>query len=666
VQPAAFHANDAERRRDRLPPDDGSRYRQTQMRLVLRLVVAVSLSTCAPATITFFTAEPATTAPGGTSQLSWNTTGATKCRLEPLGMDVGVAGAVSVAPASTTDYTLSCDRVVATARVEVVASITRFTATPAMASEGDLVELRWDAQSAGCRLTPPGEDVPASGKRAVRPLRDQTYTLACGPASKTVTVSVAAVVMDPLFSAQWHLVNTGQFGGTAGQDVSVESVWSDFRGEGVRVSIVDDGVDLTHEDLQANANVTDSHDYLGNASPDLAEHGTAVAGLVAARDLNGVGGRGVAPRVSFVSYNFLQDSTSANEFDAMVRGMATNTISSNSWGDADDGTGRLTMPDALWLMGVQQGTRDGRAGKGLVYVFPSGNGGNDRFPDDSNFDGQANSRYVLAIGGVGDDGKRAGYSEPGANVLAVAPSGDRAAHDLTTTDITGAAGYNSGRTAGEPSNANYTQTFDGTSASTPVAAGVVALVLQANPTLTWRDVRRVLALSARRNDTRHPDWTMNGAGHAVNHDYGFGALDAAAATRLAKTYDAGVPEVSFVSPLKQVGVMIPDVSPAGVSSAITVNGSGVRQVDFVEVTVTITHTNSGDLDVRLVHSGGVSSRLHPNHACSPCSAIDDFTFSSVRHLDEPGDGTWTLEVRDAAAQDVGRLVSWKLALYGRP
>ncbi|MDP1921307.1 MAG: S8 family serine peptidase [Myxococcales bacterium] len=634
------------------------------MRLVL--FAAVISSACAPPSITFFTAEPATIAPGNTSQLSWNTTGTTTCRLEPLGMDVGVAGALAVTPVATTDYTLTCDKAVATVRVKVVAAIASFTATPTTVNEGDLVTLRWESQSTGCRLTPPGEDVPASGQRAVRPSQDQTYTLTCGASSKTVTVSVAAVVTDPFFSAQWHLVNTGQAGGTRGQDLSVETVWSEFRGEGVRVSVVDDGVDLQHEDLQANASVADSHDYLGNATVDLAEHGTAVAGLVAARDLNGVGGRGVAPRVSLVSYNFLQDSTSANELDAMVRGLATNTISSNSWGDADDGTGQLTTSDALWLMGVEQGTRDGRAGKGLVYVFPSGNGANDRFPDDSNFDGQANSRYVLAIGGVGDDGKRAGYSEPGANVLAVAPSGDRATHYLTTTDITGAPGYNSGRTAGEPSNANYTQTFDGTSASTPVAAGVVALVLQANPSLTWRDVRRVLALSARRTDTRHPDWTMNGAGHAVNHDYGFGVLDAAAATRVAKTYDAGVPEVSFTSPLMQVGAMIPDVSPTGVSSPITVTGSGVRQVDFVEVTVTITHTNTGDLDVRLVHTGGVSSRLHPNHSCSPCSAIDAFTFSSVRHLDEPGDGTWTLEVRDAAAQDVGRLVSWKLALYGRP
>ena len=64
-----------------------------------------------------------------------------------------------------------------------------------------------------------------------------------------------------------------------------------------------------------------------------------------ARDVNGVGGRGVAPRVTLVSYNFLQDSTSSAELDAMVRGKATNMVSSNSWGDADDGTGLLSAPE---------------------------------------------------------------------------------------------------------------------------------------------------------------------------------------------------------------------------------------------------------------------------------------------------------------------------------
>jgi kexin len=635
------------------------------MRSCLVAVVGL-ISACTPASITFFTAEPSSITPGAMSQLSWSSAGTQGCRLEPLGMDVGVAGAVQVAPSSTTDYTLTCGKAVATTRVEVGARIEKFEASATMTTAGDLVKLTWAAKASACLLLGLGA-VDASGTRAVRPTMTTTYTLSCDGVTATVLVSVSPAPTDPLFPAQWHLVNSGQAGGVRGQDLGVESVWADARGEGVHVAVVDDGVDLAHEDLTANADVAGSHDYLGNATIDLAEHGTAVAGLIGARDVNGVGGRGVAPRVTLASYNFLQDSTSQNELDAMVRGLDVNHVSNNSWGDADDGTGLLTEPDALWLMGVERGVREGRGGKGLVYVFPSGNGANDRYPDDSNFDGQANSRYVLAIGGVSDDGTRAAYSEPGANVLVCTPSGDRNTHYLTTTDVTGAPGYNNGRTAGEPSNANYTQTFDGTSASTPNASGVVALLLQTNPALTWRDVRRVLAVTARKNHPTHADWSVNGAGLHVNHDYGFGVVNAAAAVQLAATYDAGVPEATFTSTLAQPGLSIPDNDATGVSSSVDVSGSGVRQVDEVEVTVTITHPAAGDLELVLRHDGGARSKLHPAHRCmGTCSAINGFTFTSVRHLDEPGDGKWTLEVRDIASQDVGRFVSWKLALYGRP
>lgn len=629
------------------------------------LFVCLVVTSCSEPGIAFFKAVPERVMPGATSELQFSASGARSCRLEPLGMEVGLAGAVAVTPTNTTEYTLTCGTATATTRVEVATEISSFTATPATVTAGDLVTLSWVAPTVSCRIEPLAVDVAGTGTRLVRPATTTTYTLRCADASRTTSVTVTGAREDPFFASQWHLSNTGQRGGIAGQDINAVSAWSQYRGEGTRVVVVDDGVDLLHEDLSANASLDDSHDYLGNASPALAQHGTAVAGLIGARDVNGVGGRGVAPRTTLVSYNFLQDSTSENELDAMVRDLSKNQISNNSWGDADDGTGQLTFPEALWLMGVERGTREGRGGKGLVYLFPSGNGGDGRFTDDGNFDGQANSRFVLAIGGVSDDGKKTGYSEGGANVLVVTPSGERGNNRLFSTDITGQPGYSSGRTPGEPTNPNYTSTFDGTSAATPVAAGVVALMLQANPALTWRDVRRVLALSGRQNDPAHPDWKRNGAGHLVNHLYGFGVPDAAKATQLAAMYPAGAAEATYSSGLRQVGLAIPDANTTGVSSSVEVTNSGVRQVDFVEATVTISHPASGDLEVVLRH-GASTSVLHPSHSCQPCSDIAGFTFTSVRHLDEPGDGIWTLEVRDEAAQDLGRLVSWRLNLYGRP
>lgn len=634
----------------------------------------VVLTGCTPASISFFTAEPARVVAGASTQLSWSSMGAAACRLTPGDQPLSVAGALTVTPAVTTDYGLTCGAATASVRVEVdPVRIVRFAAFPVTASSGDLVTLTWESVGASrCTVTPPGREGPASGSMRLRVTSTQTFSLDCDGATASVTVAVTPGLGDPLFSQQWHLSNTGQSQGRAGEDLSVIGAWASVRGEGVLVSVVDDGVDLAHEDLVANVDVTRSHDYLGNATADLAEHGTAVAGLIGARDENGLGGRGVAPRASVASFNLLQDSTSANELDAMVRGLDVVQVSNNSWGDADDGTGQLTTADALWLMGVERGTREGRGGRGIVYLFPSGNGADGRFVDDSNFDGQANSRFVFAIGGVSDDGTRAAYAEAGANVLVSAPSGHRGARYLVTTDVTGADGYNSGRTAGEPANPHYTQTFEGTSASTPLVAGVVALLLQENPQLTWRDVRRVLARSARRNHPSHPDWSVNGAGLSVNHDYGFGVVNATAAVQLAKDFVAGAPEKTFSSAVAQVNQAIPDASATGVSNVITVQGSGLAEVDVVEVTLTIEHPHSGDLEVRLEHEGGGFSRLHPQHACAPgrsgqpaCSPLAQVTFTSVRHLDESGDGRWRLVVRDLAAQDVGRLVSWRPTLFGR-
>jgi kexin len=262
----------------------------------------------------------------------------------------------------------------------------------------------------------------------------------------------------------------------------------------------------------------------------------------------------------------------------------------------------------------------------------------------------------------------------GANVLVSAPTEGDDLISLTTTDITGAWGYNDGRTAGEHPDMNYSATMNGTSASTPVAAGVGALILQVRPELSYRDVRRVLAYSARKVDPNGSGWTTNGAGLHINHKYGFGAVDATAAVAIARTIVPGGPELSFPSPVAAPALTIPDADATGVSSTVTVAGSGIGHVEFVEIIPTFAHDRTGDLDIVLSRPGGASDQLHVPHTCAPdmvtnrevCSPIVDYPFGSVRHLDEPGDGDWTLTVKDRRSGTVGTLQSWKLVLYGRP
>jgi len=662
--------------------------------------VARQVVTVTPAVrITTFTATPQTTVLDGVVTLAWSADFAGQCYLDPGDFKVDATGTKDVQVAADTEYVFTCE-----GQGGPVESKLTVTATPATAldaptnlrltgGDGSLT-LDWDQTtrvSADVYLAEaPGIDRTTwrtlpGGTRYVKVLapltltglvNGRTYYARVSAASGTLESALSdeasgapvasAPAPDTFAAEEWHLINVGQHGGTPGQDLNVTGAWSQTRGEGVRIAVVDEGVDLGHRDLAVNVATLMSYDYLGNAPVKLAEHGTCVAGLAAARDENGRGVRGVAPRANIVSYNVLQDLTSSHEYDSMVRGMDRNAASNNSWGDAADGTGLLSRPDPLWLMGVAKGTAQGRGGKGVVYLWAAGNGGDSHNLDNANYDGQANARFVFAIGGVGDDGRKASYSEDGANVLVVTPTEGRAGHALTTTDDEGAFGYNDGTHASDLPDGDYTNTMNGTSGATPEATGAVALILAANPDLTWRDVRRVLAYSARKNDPTDGDWVLNGAGLHVNHKYGFGVIDAAAAVTLAKTFTPGAPEVSFTAPTVSPNAAIPDGDPNGVSSFVDVSNSGVGHVEFVEVTVTVPHTRTGDLELRLEKQGGTFDLLHVPHSCGACSDIDGYTFGSVRHLDEPGDGRWTLKATDTVTGETGTLANWTLSLHGRP
>ena len=250
---------------------------------------------------------------------------------------------------------------------------------------------------------------------------------------------------DPLFSDQWHLANTGQtalngsVAATPGVDLGVEGAWSaGYRGSGVAIAVLDDAVDIGHEDLRANVLSGRSVDYTdGDDDPSPNEgsgffHGTAVAGITAARDDNGCGGRGVAPRAGVAGFNILSSQAGADTLDALERDVA---VSNNSWGPSDE-TGQLIAlgNQAAWEASITAGTEGtatdpaNRNGLGTVYVWAAGNGygcvGDDCAPvDDSNYDGAANYWRVLAVSAVNAEGRPAIYSERGANVLVAGPGG---------------------------------------------------------------------------------------------------------------------------------------------------------------------------------------------------------------------------------------------------
>ncbi len=518
--------------------------------------------------------------------------------------------------------------------------------------------------------------------------------------SQVSATPVAAVAApDPLYGDQWNLKNTGQLdannvAGVTGEDINLEPVWTTYKGEGVRIAIVDDGLEIGHEDLAANIAatglsynyVTGSDDPTNDPTDSASGHGTEVAGIAASRDNNGLGGSGVAPRANMVGYNLLQNDTTSNEADAMTRDSPSVDISTNSWG-APDGTGVLSAPDPTWYSAIDTGIASGRGGLGTIYTWAAGNGGLQGCTpayscifDNSNYDGQANYRGVIAVTAVNDQGKQSSYAEPGANIWIAAPGGEFCdTHTITTTDRTGTAGDNSYNNANDGyagldyANINYTKCMNGTSAATPQVAGVVALMLEANPALTWRDVRLILAQSARQNDSSDAGWTAYGATvspYHFNHKYGFGVVDAAAAVALASTWTNVGAQVISATFSGSPNQSIPDSTATGtygtpVSSTINVFGTNIPSIEFVEITFTSNHKYSGDLSITLTSPAGAVSQLAETHVCaSTCAAYSGWVFGSVRHLGEAADGNWILTVKDGAPADTGKFQSWSLKFYG--
>lgn len=472
---------------------------------------------------------------------------------------------------------------------------------------------------------------------------------------------------DPYATNQWHLRNTGQSNGVAGMDVRVTNVWANnIRGTNIFIAIIDDGVQLNHPDLVANINTNLDWDFNSNdnnPSPGTGDdHGTACAGVAAARGNNAVGVSGAAPEATLVAYRLISlPASDAQEAAALLTNNATIQIKSNSWGPNDDGA-TLEGPGTLAAAALSNACASGRGGRGTIFFWAGGNGLDAL--DDSNKDGYANSIYTIAIGAAANTGIQSWYSEAGANLVACAPSsGDNLSGvdiGIWTTDRTGASGYNSGSTAGEPPDANYTATFGGTSSATPLAAGVGALILQANPLLGWRDVQELLIRTATRNHPTDPGWRTNGAGFVFNHKYGAGLVNASNAVARALTWTNLGPQI-FISSNNTTVSAIPDNSAAGVTRSFSFTNT--LRVEHAVVRLSATHPFRGNLRVELISPSAMTSVLAIVHNDSG-DHYSSWPFMSVQHWGEAAAGAWTVRVADRTASNTGTLTAVSLTLYG--
>lgn len=475
---------------------------------------------------------------------------------------------------------------------------------------------------------------------------------------------------EPLFGQLWHLENTGQTGGTPGADINILPVWQEYSGAGITIGVVDTGVDYTHPDLAANYNfaadfntLTGAPDGFTDTALQASWHGTAVSGFIAGDD-NGTGSVGVAPDAQVSGIVGLNDASlfASGDFD----------ISNNSWGATVPFSDNALSPQfGPFLDALRTGAEQGRDGLGTVFVFAAGNaidlfGNGDIFDgdDNANFHGLQNSSFTIAVAALDDNGTRAtaesalGFSTPGVPILVSAPG-----TDVLTTDVTGSGGNDSG---------DFT-TVSGTSFAAPIVSGVVALMLEANPDLGYRDVQEILAYSARQNDVDDARWFENGAdnwnggGLHKNFHYGFGIVDAHAAVRLAETWQQ---QAVFDN-----SVVVGDETSFFLGRTIADNQNFVDsftveediRIDHVQVAVDITHDFLGDLQIFLTSPDGTRSPLLSRPLSGQfAEGTLNFNLTSTDFWGETSEGTWTLEIRDEGFLDSGFIDSWDLRIVGDP
>lgn len=353
-------------------------------------------------------------------------------------------------------------------------------------------------------------------------------------------------------------------------DLNVRSAWPVTLGAGVVVAFGDNGIESTHPDFKGRVRTELGFDFFQNrATGDHQSsdeyHGTATAGFVIANRGNRIGGVGGAPEAQGAAHVIFDSAGSLVDEVGLGKAFAYNlqsaAIQNHSWANADFEP--LAMA-AVESAGVSNAISQGRSGLGVVIVRSGGNARRRDFSQrlgvgDGNLDAFGRDPRVIAVGAVRGDGRVATYSAPGANLLVSAPGGDPEGGfpRLFSTDRAGRNGRNIFDAGELKDYCTGLSGLFGTSFSAPQVTAVVALMLAANPGLTYRDVQYLLVLCSRHLDLADPDLVVNGAGLSVSHNVGFGLPDAGDAVRLAVRWPR-VPAVQTVTVKGSGSGTIPD------------------------------------------------------------------------------------------------------------
>lgn len=291
---------------------------------------------------------------------------------------------------------------------------------------------------------------------------------------------------EPFIGQQWHIFiddvyyannNINEYA-----SINAEDALKQYSGQGIKIAVIDDGLDTTHEDLLDA--VIDTFD-ISTKTKNVAHnnqggyHGTAVTGVIAAR-LNGLGIKGIASNADVIFLKYKEGMSDSETIELFLKAEQFGAqIINCSWGTYDVSQ---AVKETIQFL-----ANNGREGKGIPIVFASGNNNLDMRNDESAIP------EVISVGATDKNNLRSIYSNYGEHLDVMAPGGDNIL-GITTLDNMNENGI---ATINEhyllPSDV---KPFTGTSAAAPIVTGIIALMLEKKPSLTRIEIETLLKNSS--------------------------------------------------------------------------------------------------------------------------------------------------------------------------